>query len=136
MDLETDDDFEIEAIVAGLDPTDESDAIAVLATWRQRKTAMTRGKLTRGWRQAGVVKPGCTAGSYNNASRLDLARLDALRELSGSRTCQRKLSEEATANTDVTVEWKCQRSSGHQHQRGTHLWCQDCVRTKRAHDGQ
>ena len=47
---------EIESAIAGLEPFEESDAVGVLATWRQTKTAMTEEKWTRGLRPAGVVK--------------------------------------------------------------------------------
>ena len=41
---------EIEAIVGALEPTEESDAIEVLSTWKQTRTAMTQEKLNRGLR--------------------------------------------------------------------------------------
>ena len=39
---------ELEAIVGALEPMEESDAIEVLATWKQIKTAMTQEKLIEG----------------------------------------------------------------------------------------
>ena len=41
---------EIEAIVGALEPIEESDAIEVLSTWKQTRTAMTQEKLNRGLR--------------------------------------------------------------------------------------
>ena len=41
---------EIEAIVGSLEPTEESDAIEVLTTWKQTRTAMAQEKLNRGLR--------------------------------------------------------------------------------------
>ena len=38
---------ENEAIVGALEPTEESDAVEVLATWKQTKTAMAQVKLNR-----------------------------------------------------------------------------------------
>ena len=55
---------EIEAIVGALEPTEESDATEVLATWKQTRTAMAhsrtvrqspktlRNQISRGWRVA------------------------------------------------------------------------------------
>ena len=41
---------EIEAVVGALEPIEESDAVEVLATWKQTRTAMTQEKLSRGLR--------------------------------------------------------------------------------------
>ena len=48
---------EIEAIIAGVEPIEESDAVEVLTTWRHTRTAVTLDKLTRGRRPAGTIKP-------------------------------------------------------------------------------
>ena len=68
---------EIEAVVAGLvEPSENSDAAEVLATWRSTRTLMTQENSTRGClRPAGVVKLGGTAEAHKNALRQDLARL-------------------------------------------------------------
>ena len=66
---------EIESINAGLEPIEEKDAVDVLAAWRQTRTAMTHEILTRGLHPTGVVKPGNTVETYNNASKQDLVRL-------------------------------------------------------------
>ena len=56
-----------EAMIAGLQPIEESDAVEVLA-WRQTRTAKRREKLTRGLRPARVVKPG---GKNDSRERIE-----------------------------------------------------------------
>ena len=74
VDLEVE--HEIEAVVTGLEPSEESDAVEVLATWRSTRTSMTQENSTRGClRPAGVVKLGSPAEAHKNALRQDLARL-------------------------------------------------------------
>ena len=67
---------EIEAVVTGLEPSEEGDAVEVLATWRSTRTSMTQENSTRGClRPAGVVKLGSPAEAHKNTLRQDLARL-------------------------------------------------------------
>ena len=65
---------EIEAIVGALERKEESDAIEVLATWKETRTAMAQEKLNRGLRTP-VRQHSNSTSIAMNAPKPDLARL-------------------------------------------------------------
>ena len=72
---------EIEAMIAGAEPIEESDAVEVLATWRPTRTAMIQARVSRGLRPAGSVKPGIAARNHKSASKQDPAQLTTVARL-------------------------------------------------------
>ncbi|CAK0862474.1 unnamed protein product [Prorocentrum cordatum] len=64
---------EIDAIVQAAEPIDEADAVEILATWKQTRTAMTKEKLDRGLRPQWKARPG--QGGHGGPTRHDLDKL-------------------------------------------------------------
>ena len=103
---------EIEAVVAGLEPSEEGDAVEVLATWRSTRTSMTQENSTRGClRPAGVVKLGSTAEAHKNALRQDLAQLSGRTPAtSAGKSDSSADGVRSREHPDVKVELECWRS--------------------------
>ena len=91
---------ELEAIARALEPMEESDAIEVLATWKQTRTAMVQEKLNRGLRTP--VRHHSNSTQSKNAPKPDLARLAgrfSVLQVSRSWPFQSKLSKETRPST-------------------------------------